>query len=69
MGNQLNEIIQKSSASLFSHSLVTICVYLSWLKRISTLITPPFISFFSLRPSAVARNKAGSLTKAFDLML
>ena len=44
-------------------------MYLSWLKLIATVITHQFISYFPHRPSAVARNKAGSLTKALDLML
>ena len=44
-------------------------MYLSWLKLIATVITHPFISYFSHRPSAVVRNNAGSLTKALDLML
>ena len=44
-------------------------MYLSWLKLISTLITHPFIRYFPHRPPAVARNKAGLLTKALDLMI
>ena len=36
--------------------------------EISMLITPPFISYLSNKPSAVTRHIAGSLTKALDSM-
>ena len=36
--------------------------------EISILITPPFISYLSYKPSAVTRHKVGSLTKALDSM-
>ena len=36
--------------------------------EISILITPPFISYLSNKPSAVTRHIAGSLTKALDSM-
>ena len=66
-------VIQKSRNRVHFCSaivlLFTTCMYLSWLKLIATVITHPFISYFPHRPSAVARNKAGSLTKALDLML
>ena len=42
VGNQLNQITQKSIAALFSHCLTCyiIYMYLSLIKLISTLITP-----------------------------
>ena len=36
--------------------------------EISILITPPFISYLSYKPSAVTRHIAGCLTKALDSM-
>ena len=42
--------------------LVTMCMYLSWLKLISTLITSRFISYFSHRPSAVLMTKRSKST-------
>ena len=36
--------------------------------EISILITPPFISYLSNKPSAVTRHIAGSLTKALESM-
>ena len=36
--------------------------------KISMLITPPFISYLSNKPSAVTRHIAGSLIKALDSM-
>ena len=36
--------------------------------EISILITPPFISYLSNKPSAVTRHIADSLTKALDSM-